>query len=309
MTRFKRLGFTLATALIFAACGESALANESNHSGKPDVSGPSKETIVALEKSAYEAWKSRSANFWSTFLSENFVGWGSHGKVNKALAVKEHIRTDCEVKRYALSDENVRSLGESGALLTYQATVDGTCGGEKLPTNSRAATIYAFDGKKWKPVFHAELEIVDPKQALGNAAKSPQQPGGDAVPAADRTPNSDELLPVEKQIWDAWRTQNIKKLAELTADDISFINIFGTYFANKTDALHDWSGAYCDVKSVNFTDATATMVSPTVGILTFKAAADGTCNGFKVGVVWGSSVYVKSGNTWKWTFGINLPGR
>jgi hypothetical protein len=53
----------------------------------------------------------------------------------------------------------------------------------------------------------------------------------------------------------------------------------------------------------------ATMLSPTVGILTFKASADGTCFGGKVGPIWGSSVYVKDGEGWKWTFGINVPAR
>jgi hypothetical protein len=51
------------------------------------------------------------------------------------------------------------------------------------------------------------------------------------------------------------------------------------------------------------------MLSPTVGVLTFKATADGTCFGQKVGPIWGSSIYVKYGDAWKWTFGINVPAR
>lgn len=98
-------------------------------------------------------------------------------------------------------------------------------------------------------------------------------------------------------------------MGDQTASRISFINIFGTYFANKADALKDWSKPYCDVKSISITDAAGTMLSPTVGILTFKAAADGTCYGQKVGPIWGTSVYVKHGDVWKWTFGINLPAR
>ena len=95
--------------------------------------------------------------------------------------------------------------------------------------------------------------------------------------------------------------------SSLTAPDISFINIFGVYLATKTDAMQDWSGTHCDVKSISLTNAAGTMLSPMVGILTFKARADGTCSGQKVGPVWGSSVYVKYGDVWKWTFGINLP--
>ena len=38
-------------------------------------------------------------------------------------------------------------------------------------------------------------------------------------------------------------------------------------------------------------------------------AADGTCYGQVVGPIWGTSVYVKDGDTWKWAFGINTPAR
>jgi hypothetical protein len=87
------------------------------------------------------------------------------------------------------------------------------------------------------------------------------------------------------------------------------INIFGIFLANKAEALKNWSGTGCDVKSLGVTDADATMLSPTVGILTFRATADGTCFGQKVGPIRGSSIYVKYGDAWKWTFGINVPAR
>jgi hypothetical protein len=109
----------------------------------------------------------------------------------------------------------------------------------------------------------------------------------------------------------AWHAQTRSRTAStkqlLTGSDISFINIFGTYFATKADALKDWTSEGCKVKSVSITDAVGTMLSPTVGILTFNGGADGTCFGQKVGPIWGTSIYVKDGATWKWTFGINLP--
>ena len=115
------------------------------------------------------------------------------------------------------------------------------------------------------------------------------------------------MLAVERAAWEAWREHDAKKIADLTARDISFINIFGMYLATKADALKNWSGTGCEVNSVGVTDAVGTMLSPTVGVLTFKVTADGTCYGQKVGPIWGTSVYVKHGNRWKWTFGINLP--
>lgn len=86
-----------------------------------------------------------------------------------------------------------------------------------------------------------------------------------------------------------------------------FINIFGTYLATKADALKKWPGGECDAKRVGVTDAVGAMLSPTIGILTFNATADGTCCGQKIGPIWGSSVDIRTGGAWKWTFGINVP--
>jgi hypothetical protein len=96
------------------------------------------------------------------------------------------------------------------------------------------------------------------------------------------TASSDSMLAVEQTLWEAWRAHDGKKLADLTAENISFINIFGTYLATKADALKDWTSAGCDVKRVRVTQAARTTLSPTSGVLTFKATADGICYGQEV---------------------------
>jgi hypothetical protein len=168
---------------------------------------------LARERSAYEAWKSRDAKFWNAFLSDNFVGWGSAGKLNKASATTQYSGADCEIKSYAFSDEQVQLLGGNAGLITHRISVDGTCNGQKLPADSWVASVYVRDGDRWKAVFHAEDPIVDPKTA-------PTKP-------------VDQKAPSMK--------------------------------------------------------------------------ADGTCYDQKIGPVWSTSIYVKHGNAWKWTFGINLP--
>jgi ketosteroid isomerase-like protein len=312
MAKIKYSAFTAAAALVFTACAGDALAqnaNTANTAEKTDPAGPAKVELVTLEKSAYEAWKSKDAKFWDTFLSEKFVGWGSSGKLDKASATKEYTGADCEIKSYALSDEQMSPLGQNAALITDKATVNGTCGGQKVSADNWAASVYVRDHDKWKGAFHATAAIVDPKTAAVKPADKKAAPKENEAKPSIRDARTDAMLAVERAVWEAWRTHDAKKIADLTARDISFINIFGVHLATKADALKDWSGTYCDVKSVDITDAGGAMLSPTVGILTFKAAADGTCYGQKVGPVWGTSVYVKRGDVWKWTFGMNLPAR
>jgi len=296
---------TLMIAVIFM----TALSIAACQSQSYDPAAPTKDALVTLEKSAYEAWKSKDAKFWDTFLSDKFVGYGSSGKLDKASATKEYTGADCEIKSYALSDEQMKPLGNDAALITYKTTVDGTCGGQKVPANSWAAGVYVRDGDKWKGAFHAEAPVVDPKAAPAMPAVKEEAPKKDEAKPAARDADTDALVAVEKAVWEAWKEHDAKKLEDLTAEDISFVNIFGTYFATKADVIKDWTGPGCDIKSVSVTDGVGTMLSPTVGILTHTGTADGTCFGQKVGSVWGTSVYVKDGDAWKWAFGINLPAR
>ena len=315
MTMIKYFVLTAAAAFVFTACGAPAgnapanNAKAANTAAKPAAAAPTKEGLMTLEKSAYEAWKTKDAKFWDTFLSDKFVGYGSSGKLDKASATKEYTGADCEIKSYALSDEQMRPLGDDAALLTYKTTIDGTCGGQRLPANSWAAGIYVRDGDKWKGAFHAEAPIVDPKAAPAKPADKKEAPKKDDVKRAAPDAGTDALVTAEKAIWEAWKDHDGKRIEDLTTKEISFINIFGTYFASKADALKDWTSPGCDVKSVSVTGAAATMLSPTAAILTFNGGADGTCFGQKVGPIWGTSVYVKEGDAWKWTFGINLPAR
>ncbi|HST09079.1 MAG TPA: nuclear transport factor 2 family protein [Terriglobales bacterium] len=312
MVKLCRMRVTATAAFVFAASAANVLAGDANAAKaveKAAPAGPTQVALLSLETSAYEAWKSKDAKFWEVFLSDKFVGWGSLGRLDKASATKEYTGADCEIESYAISGVQVTPLGEDAALITHKVTVNGTCGGQKNPPGSWAATVYVRDGNQWKAGFHAQAAIIDPAappvKPVGTKASSEQK----QPKLADRDALSDTLLPLEKAIWEAWKDHDAKRLDGLTSTNMQFINIFGIHLTTKAEALKNWSGEGCDVKTVALTDAAATMISPTVGILTFHASADGACFGQKVGPVWGSSIYVKDGDTWKWNFGINLPAR
>src|SRR5258706_5385456 len=213
--------------------------------------------------------------------------------------------------------------------LSYKATWDATCNGPdgkptKVPSPIRSASIWVRSGDKWQAVFHGENLIVDPKAPSPPAAPAAkkEEPKEDVKTAANSntaantaaaaraTPdaNTDALVKVELALWEAWKDHDPKKLDDLMAKDLSFVNIFGTYLANRADAMKDWTGAGCQVKSVSVTDGFASALSPTVEMLTRKGTAEGTCGGQNVGgiPIWGVSIYVKDGDAWKFAFGMNL---
>jgi len=302
-----------ALLLLFTACAGNVVANYANAASPAEKTAPptpTKDGLMTLEKSAYEAWKSNDPKFWDTYLSDKFVGYGSSGKLDKASAIKEYTGADCEIKSYNLSDGQMKPIGTDAALITYKTTVDGTCDGQKLPAHSRAASVYVGRRGRWKLVFHAEDAVFDPNAVLAKPAGENEAIKRDETRPDATDANTQAMLAVERPLWEAWRTHNAGKLEAAMARDTSFINIFGTYFPTKTEALKDWTGTGCDVKSVSVTGATSTMLSASAGILTFTGTAVGTCYGQKIkSAIWGTSIYVKDGDAWKWTFGINVPAQ
>ena len=313
MNKLKYVVLTASAAVVFTACGApvgnapATNANAANTAAKPAAAAPSKEDLIANEGKAWKSWKAKDGKFFEDYLTDNAIGMGNNGRSDKAAIIKRISDPTCDVNDFSFSEEQLTLLGADAALLTYKATQDAKCGGKALPATVRAATVLVRSGDKWKAAFHAEAAVVDPKAAPAKpAAKKGAPIKFEAKPVAPDA-GTDALVPAEKALWEAWKDHDAKRLDDLTAKDISFINIFGTFFATKADALKDWTSPGCDVKSVSITDAVGTMLSPTARILTFIGGADGTCFGQKVGPIWGTSVYVKEGDVWKWTFGINLP--
>lgn len=231
----------------------------------------------------------------------------------------------CDVEEgWALTEPRVTKIDDGAYVLSYESNLEGSCTAdgktETIPSPVRAATVWVRNGETWQAAFHAENLIVDPtappatgkeeeprmddKAAVNDNTAAAPAP---AEPTAD--PITDALMAAETSLWEAWKAKDAKKIEALTAEEIAFVNIFGTYFANKADALRDWTGATCAVKSFALTNGRGTAVSPTVGILTLTGTVYGTCGGMDISgqKIYGSSVYVKDGNAWKWVFGFNSP--
>jgi hypothetical protein len=201
-------------------------------------------------------------------------------------------------------------------VLSYRGTFDGSCTGPdgksmKVPSPMRGATVWVRAGDTWRAAFHGQDPIFDPKNppppAKAEGKKKEQKKDVATATNSSADPSTAAMMAIEKKAWEAWAAKDAKKLEELTTAELSFQNIYGTFFANKADTLKNWTSAYCDIKSVRVTDGSGTLLSPMVGILNRTGTAEGTCNGQKLPPVpiYGTSVYIKDGDTWKLAFSLN----
>jgi len=331
----KTLRFILlaAASTFFAACGAPA-ANTGANNANPNATkpvAPTASALMALDKQANEAYVKGDSKFFEGMLSDKFVILTGGGqRMDKAATVKMIAGVKCDIKSMDLTEPAMSMIDADTYALSYKATWDGTCSDPdgkpmKVPSPIRSASIWVRSGDKWQAVFHGENLIVDPKNPPKAAPAAPskkEEPKKDDKTAANSntasntaapagaTPdtNTEALVKVELALWEAWKEHDADKLDALMAKDVSFVNIFGTALANRADAMKDWTGTGCQVKSVSVTDGFATALSPTVEMLTRKGTADGTCGGQEVGGtdIWGVSIYVKDGAAWKFAFGMNL---
>ncbi len=332
----KTLRFILlaAASTFFAACGAPAAntgANNANTNTTKPVA-PTAAALMALDKQANQAYVKGNSKFFEGMLSDKFVILTDDGqRMDKAATVKMIAGVKCDIKSMDLTEPAMSMIDADTYALSYKATWDGTCNGPdgkpmKVPSPIRSASIWVRSGDKWQAVFHGENLNVDPNNPVAPAAPPKKvEPKKDdktaansntaanTAAAARATPdaNTDALVKVELALWEAWKDHDPKKLDDLMAKDLSFVNIFGTYLATRADAMKDWTGAGCQVKSVSVSDGFASALSPTVEMLTRKGTAEGTCGGQNVGgtAIWGVSIYIKEGDAWKFAFGMNLSAR
>src|SRR6266851_5229841 len=204
-------------------------------------------------------------------LSDKFVILTGGGqRMDKAATVKMIAGVKCDIKSMDLTEPAISMIDADTYALSYKATWDGTCNGPdgkpmKVPSPIRSASIWARSGDKWLAVFHGENLIIDPKNPAPadppkkeeakkddkTAANSNASANTAATARATPDANTDALVKVELALWEAWKAHDAKKLDDLMAKEVSFVNIFGTYLATRADALKDWTGTGCQVKSVS----------------------------------------------------------
>ena len=312
-------------SMFLVACGtppaNTEAVNANTNTTKPVAAAPTVEALMALEKQANQAYVKGDSKVFEGILSDKFVILMDDGRrMDKAATVKMIAGVKCDIKTMELTEPAMSMIDADTYALSYKASWDGTCNepdgkSMKVPSPIRSASIWVRNGDKWQAVFHGENLIIDPKNlppGKPEAKKPPEnkEPAANSNTAPSATPdaNTDALVKVELTLWEAWKAHDAKKLDDLMAKNVSFVNIFGTYLATRVDAMKDWTGTNCQVKSVTVSDGFATALSPTVEMLTRKGTADGTCGGQKVGGtdIWGVSIYLKDGEAWKFAFGMNL---
>ena len=311
---------------MFNACGSPAANNTGNtQAANSNVTAtkpvaavtPTKESLLDLDKAANDAWISRDAKYFDEGLSDKFVSYFGGKRGTKGDELRMIASNKCDVKNWTVTDPQMTIIDAETAAVIYTSTIDGSCGGKKIPSPNRAATVWVRDGDKWRGIYHNEMPILDLKSPL--APKRPEKkkeiakiPGSksanggtpDEKPKVIPDPLTVTLMAVEKGVWEAFKARDAQKLGDFITKDMANVGPDGLVSMGSDAVIKSWVGPKCEIKSVSIGEGTATPISETAAILTYKGNADGTCEGNPLGSLYATSIYVKQGETWKLAFGF-----
>jgi len=111
--------------------------------------------IIALEKAGWEAWKNKDSSWTRDNVTEEFLLVNSESVSDKAQVIKS-TGTDCEVKSFSLDNFKFVNLDKDSVLMTYTATQDGVCLGNRIPAKVRSTVVYVKRGNKWLEALYME---------------------------------------------------------------------------------------------------------------------------------------------------------
>lgn len=328
MIRSRTLLLTLAIVPSLAACSGHASDQDASAAAVMPAArpaAPDAAELLAREVEAAEAFNKGDGRYFETLLSDTFVMQVDGHRVSKADLVRIVDGFTCDATPgWTFSRPQMLRISDDTHVLSYVSDMAGTCtmDGETnaILTPSRVSTVLVRNGDAWQVAFQGQNQIVDPSAPPATPAK--KAPAKDTTPGAEVTgasapppaaPPADALtaalMAAETRVWDAWKDKDAGRITALTANDIGFVDLFGTFSATKAETLKSWTGPACNVTGYTLSNGVGTSISTGVAILTLIGSATGKCGnvdiaGQKIRV---NTVYVKEGDAWKWAFGFNSP--
>ena len=125
--------------------------------------------IIALEKAGWEAWKNKDTSWIQKNGTDEVLYITSDGTSDRSQY--NEFTLSCDIKSFSLADFKLVMLDKDAVLLTYTATQEGVCGGQKIPSQVRAAVNYVKRGGKWLEAMYMETAM-----SVSNGAINSEKP-------------------------------------------------------------------------------------------------------------------------------------
>lgn len=116
--------------------------------------------LMTRERSLWDAWRDHDWDVFRSHIAENAVSMSASGPLmGRDMALETMENDPCEVRSYSLGDARVVQVAPGTAVVVYRAEQDATCGGQAVPGQVWATSVWVQSGGEWRNVLHQEVPV------------------------------------------------------------------------------------------------------------------------------------------------------
>jgi hypothetical protein len=131
------------------------------------VAGPEKETIMAKEKAAWEAFKDKKADDFKKVVDKDLRCVYAEGLHNRQNELDDMQKWD--MKSFTFSDFDSFTDEPDVIVTTYKVSIEGTYDGKDMSGTYNVGSVWKKEKGAWLAIFHAASKA----EAAATPAASP----------------------------------------------------------------------------------------------------------------------------------------
>jgi hypothetical protein len=116
---------------------------------------PDEDAIIAKEKATWQAYADKRTDDFNKLVSPDLVAMNANGITN--LQDELETMSKSETKSFTLNDMKVVMPDANTAIVTCQATLDGSFTGSDVSGVYNCASIWRMTNGEWRAVFHTTI--------------------------------------------------------------------------------------------------------------------------------------------------------
>jgi ketosteroid isomerase-like protein len=112
--------------------------------------------LMAVEKTEWEAWKTRDRKALESAMTSNFAVSGGYGYNSREDILKRWSEPKCKGLDYTFADAKGFNVTPDVTLVTYRADVKGSCDDGPIAPSMWVASFDMKEGGEWKNAFYVD---------------------------------------------------------------------------------------------------------------------------------------------------------
>ena len=121
------------------------------------IAGPDKDTVLAKEKAAWQAFKDKKADDFKKVVHDAMIGVYAEGVSDMKKEMDDMAKWD--MKSFTISDFNIVAAGADTIISHYKVAIEGTYDGKSASGTYIAGSVWTKQKNgEWQAVFHTNVK-------------------------------------------------------------------------------------------------------------------------------------------------------